>query len=160
LSWRRKGWKGSRCDRRLEPHLGKARGEERREGERGRFRWSVSLVGEGSGIKGLEARQRTSSLQSTHPLIVRVLFSPKLISITPSSQPVETIKSDEFPQIALSPIPWSVDLVCYTSNDLPNTNRRLEIATPDGAVESEGARKDQSLDITRERPGQPYWFPR
>lgn len=31
--------------------------------------------------------------------------------------------------------------MCYTSNDLPNTNRRLEVAAPDGAVESEGASK-------------------
>jgi hypothetical protein len=144
--------------------LGKARGEERGEGERGRFRWSVSLVGfvGGGGVrdKGLEARTENKQSAVHSPADCQSALLPQAHLHHPFIPACRDHQVRRIPSNRSLTHPWSVDLVCYTSNDLPNSNRRLEIATPDGAVESEGARKDQSLDITRERPGQPYWFPR
>src|ERR1700733_245533 len=65
---------------------------------------------------------------STYPGIVSTLFSPSVMSITPSSQPKAQHRQD----LSL----WMADCSFRTLDDSANSNRSLEVAAVPGTVES------------------------
>ena len=90
--------------------------------------------------------------------MVKMLFSPKLISMTPSSHPVRSTVNDNNhlnqPRLLNGEMERGtpVPSVGHTFDDLPDSNRSFEVSPSDGGVESANGQHTGfsfSLDMCR-----------